>query len=61
MLCHLERLVTSPSAEPAGSNGEPRHVDGGALPGVGDRRVTLYRYVGPDGSLRENGRRVLEE
>ena len=26
--------------------------------GVG--RVTLYRYVGPDGALRENGRRVLE-
>ena len=27
---------------------------------LGIRPVTLYRYVGPDGALRENGRRVLE-
>ena len=27
--------------------------------GVG--RVTLYRYVDPQGGLREHGRRVLEE
>lgn len=26
---------------------------------LGVRPVTLYRYVGPDGSLRESGRRVL--
>ena len=28
---------------------------------LGIGRVTLYRYVGPDGSLREHGRHVLEE
>ena len=27
---------------------------------LGIKPVTLYRYVGPDGKLRENGRRVLE-
>jgi DNA invertase Pin-like site-specific DNA recombinase len=27
---------------------------------LGIKPVTLYRYVGPDGALRENGRRVLE-
>jgi DNA invertase Pin-like site-specific DNA recombinase len=27
---------------------------------LGIKPVTLYRYVGPDGELRENGRRVLE-
>jgi DNA invertase Pin-like site-specific DNA recombinase len=27
---------------------------------LGIRPVTLYRYVGPGGELRENGRRVLE-
>ena len=27
---------------------------------LGIRPVTLYRYVGPDGTLREHGRRVLE-
>jgi DNA invertase Pin-like site-specific DNA recombinase len=27
---------------------------------LGIKPVTLYRYVGPDGTLRENGRRVLE-
>lgn len=27
---------------------------------LGVTRVTLYRYVGPDGKLREHGRRVLE-
>ena len=27
---------------------------------LGIRPVTLYRYVGPDGELRENGRRVLD-
>ncbi|MBY8978147.1 recombinase family protein [Rhodobacteraceae bacterium NNCM2] len=27
---------------------------------LGIKPVTLYRYVGPDGSLREYGRRVLE-
>lgn len=26
---------------------------------LGINPVTLYRYVGPDGTLRENGRRVL--
>lgn len=26
---------------------------------LGIRPVTLYRYVGPTGELRENGRRVL--
>lgn len=27
---------------------------------LGIGRVTLYRYIGPSGELRENGRRVLE-
>ena len=27
---------------------------------LGIKPVTLYRYVGPDGTLRENGRHVLE-
>lgn len=27
---------------------------------LGVRRATLYRYVGPDGALRDHGRRVLE-
>lgn len=27
---------------------------------LGVRPVTLYRYVGPDGELRENGKRVLD-
>lgn len=27
---------------------------------LGVTRVTLYRYVGPDGTLREHGRRVLK-
>jgi hypothetical protein len=26
---------------------------------LGISRVTLYRYVGPNGELREHGRRVL--
>ncbi len=26
---------------------------------LGVTRVTLYRYVGPDGTLRDHGRRVL--
>lgn len=27
---------------------------------LGIKPVTLYRYVGPNGELRDNGRRVLE-
>jgi hypothetical protein len=27
---------------------------------LGVTRVTLYRYVGPEGELREHGRRVLD-
>ncbi len=26
---------------------------------LGITRATLYRYVGPDGQLRDNGKRVL--
>ena len=27
---------------------------------LGITRTTLYRYVGPDGELRKNGKRVLD-
>lgn len=26
---------------------------------LGVKPVTIYRYIGPDGELRENGKRVL--
>lgn len=44
------------------SGGVPRTLTVSELceePGV--TRVTLYRYIGPDGKLREHGKRVLSQ
>ena len=39
--------------------GKPETKVGELCSELGISRVTLYRYVGPDGELREYGRRVL--
>ena len=39
--------------------GKPETKVGELCSELGITRVTLYRYVGPSGELRENGRRVL--
>ena len=39
--------------------GKPETVVGELCKELGITRQTIYRYVGPDGSLREQGRKLL--
>ena len=54
------RVVESPGAAGPGRDGPPRHLRGGTVQRTryqaGD---ALYRYVGPQGQLREQGEKVL--
>ena len=40
--------------------GKPETKVGELCQELGVTRQTLYRHVGPDGTLREDGRKVLE-
>ena len=53
------RAVESPGAAGPGRHGAPRHVGSELCRELGIRPVTLYRYVGPQGQLREQGQKVL--
>jgi len=40
--------------------GTPKTVVGDLCKELGVTRQTLYRHVGPDGALREDGRKLLQ-
>jgi len=42
------------------SMGKPETVVGNLCRELGVTRQTLYRHVGPDGALREDGRKLLQ-
>jgi len=43
------------------SMGKPETVVSNLCKELGVTRQTIYRYVGPDGSLRDQGRKLLGE
>ena len=53
------RALENPGAAGPGRDGAPRHLRVRALSRTRITPVTLYRYVGPQGELREQGEKVL--
>ncbi len=54
------RAIESPGAAGPGRDGAPRHFRVRSLSSNSDQpRDALYRHVGPQGQLREQGEKVL--